>query len=348
MKHSVVIGGAGFVGSWVVDEILKDPSTRVTIVDNLISSERWNVSLDPRVTFIEGSAADVNVLKSVKGKVDYVYQLACFHGNQSSIARPLDDFENGLKTTLVTLEWVKNFNPQARVIYSGAGCAVAEKTWDEPIAIEEREFTSLLHDSPYSISKITGEMYCLYYAKQQNLDVVRVRFQNVYGPREILGAGQWRGTQNTVWRNVIPTFIWKALNNSDLEVYGNHEASRDFIYIKDAAQGVLRAALSGIKNEVYNLASGRETNIFSLAQQIVRLSNSTSLIIVKDRREWDNSGRRFANLDKSLKTLEFEADTEIENGLQQTIFWFNKNYDKIVVTMQKHNSHLLDGKIISK
>ena len=69
MKHSVVIGGAGFVGSWVVDEILKDPSTRVTIVDNLISSEKWNISLDPRVTFIQGSAADVNVFKSTLTKL---------------------------------------------------------------------------------------------------------------------------------------------------------------------------------------------------------------------------------------------------------------------------------------
>lgn len=336
MKHSVVIGGAGFIGSWVVDEILKDPSTRVTIVDNLISSEKWNILLDPRVTFIEDSAADVNVLKSIGSKVDYVYQLACFHGNQSSIARPLDEFENGLKTTLVTLEWVKNFHPKARVIYSGAGCAVAEKTWDEPTAVEELEATSLLHDSPYSISKITGEMYCLYYAKQHNLDVVRVRFQNVYGPREILGAGQWRGTIHTVWRNVIPTFIWKALNNQELTIFGSSSTSRDFIYVQDVVKGILKAAIKGEKGEVYNLASGRETFIHNLAEQIVELSDSTSTIIIKPVRNWDSSGRRFGSTTKSQNFLDFSANTPLKEGLVETIEWTKSNYDKISDTIQNH------------
>jgi nucleoside-diphosphate-sugar epimerase len=335
MKHSVVIGGAGFVGSWVVNEILKDSNTRVTIVDNLISSEKWNISTDPRVNFIEGSAADINVLKSIQDKVDYVYQLACFHGNQSSIARPFDDLENGLKTTLATLEWVKTSNPQARVIYSGAGCAVAEKTWDEPTAVEERESTSLLHDSPYSISKITGEMYCLYYAKQQNLDVVRVRFQNVYGPREILGAGQWRGTTNTVWRNVIPTFIFKALNNDDLEIFENSQASRDFIYAEDIAKGVIRAATIGVNGKVYNLASGSETFIMDLAQLILSMTESKSNLIKKDKRDWDNSGRRYGSTKKTESELNFTANMRLFDGLKSTIEWTIENMPKISESMNK-------------
>jgi nucleoside-diphosphate-sugar epimerase len=335
MKHSVVIGGAGFVGSWVVDEILKDPSTRVTIVDNLISSEKWNISLDSRVTFIEGSAADINVLKLIQGKVDYVYQLACFHGNQSSIARPLDDFENGLKTTLVTLEWIKTFNPQARVIYSGAGCAVAEKTWDEPTAVEELDATSLLHDSPYSISKITGEMYCLYYAKQQKLDVVRVRFQNVYGPREILGAGQWRGTIHTVWRNVIPTYIFKALNNYDLEIFENQRASRDFIYVQDVAKGVIQAATLGANGKVYNLATGDETFIFDLAELILSMTKSKSNLIKRDKREWDNSGRRYGSTKKTANQLGFTAKIELKDGLSSTIKWTVENMQKIGENIDK-------------
>ena len=337
MKHSVVIGGAGFVGSWVVDEILKDPSTQVTIVDNLISSEKWNISLDPRVTFIEGSAADVNVLKSIKGKVDYVYQLACFHGNQSSIARPLDDFENSLKTTLVTLEWVKNFNPQARVIYSGAGCAVADKTWGIPTAVKEIESTSLFHDTPYSITKIAGEMYCYYYASQHNLDVVRVRFQNVYGPREILGAGVWRGTENTIWRNVIPTFVWKALNDNDLEIFGDSRASRDFIFVEDLARGVIMSAMSGETNQVYNLATGQETYVDEIAKEIVRLTNSKSRINKVSARHWDSSGRRLADIEKSSNNLNFLATTNITEGLLKTIKWTNENKKQITKFIASHN-----------
>jgi len=211
MSHSVVIGGAGFVGSWVVDEILKDPEAKVTIIDNLISSEKTNISNNPRIAFVEGSAAEFITFEQITGSVDFVYQLACFHGNQSSISQPLNDLENGLKTTLVTLEWVKLNHPMATIVYASAGCAFATKTWDVPEAVKEIEKTNLLHDSPYSITKLTGEMYCLLYSRLYDLNIIRLRFQNVYGPREILGAGIWRGNESTVWRNVVPTFIWKAL-----------------------------------------------------------------------------------------------------------------------------------------
>jgi UDP-glucose 4-epimerase len=327
MKHSVVIGGAGFVGSWVVDEILKDPSTRVTIVDNLISSEKWNISLDPRVTFIEGSAADINVLKIIEDKVDYVYQLACFHGNQNSIARPFDDFENGLKTTLVTLEWVKQNHPNARVIYAGAGCAVAEKTWDTPVPTDEKDSTSLLHDSPYSISKITGEMYCSYYARRYSMDVIRVRFQNVYGPREILGAGDWRGTDSTIWRNVVPTFIYQALMSQDIVV--NSRASRDFIYVADLAYGIFLAKEKGQSGSVYNLGSGNEVMIADLAETIVKKIGNNNKIDLGYSRNWDRSGRRVANIEKARSDLEFVTQISIDKGLTRTIDWFKINLDRI-------------------
>src|SRR5437016_512386 len=81
----------------------------------------------------------------------------------------------------------------------------------------------------------------------------------IYGPREILGAGQWRGTLHTVWRNVIPTFIWKALHKEALPLENRGEASRDFVYVEDLVEGLYRAALRGEPGEVYNLASGQQT-----------------------------------------------------------------------------------------
>ena len=343
MKHSVVIGGAGFVGSWVVDEILKDPSTRITIVDNLISSERWNISKDPRVNFIYGSAAQMETLMSIEGKVDYVYQLACFHGNQSSIALPLEDFENGLKTTLVTLEWVKRHHPVAKVVYSGAGCAVAEKTWNDPDPVLEIDTVNLQHDSPYSISKISGEMYCKYYVAQHKLDVVRVRFQNVYGPREILGAGIWRGTENTIWRNVIPTFIYKALNGEELNIYGGGKSTRDFIYVKDIVRGIILASKKGTAGQVYNLASGQETNIQYLAEIIINLTNSSSRINIAPAREWDRSGRRVGNPEKSKGDLEFEASYELATGIIETIEW-TKSYKTVIeLAIRQHKSLITFG-----
>lgn len=335
MSHSVVIGGAGFVGSWVVDEILKDSGAKVTIIDNLISSEKWNISNDPRVTFIEGSAADVSTFDKITEHVDFVYQLACFHGNQSSIARPLEDFENSLKTTLATLEWVKLRNPNARVVYSGAGCTVALKTWRKPKSTSELEEITLTHDSPYSISKITGEMYCAFYIQNYNLDIVRVRFQNIYGPREILGAGIWRGTQNTIWRNVIPTFIWKALNNETIQVFGQ-KASRDFVYVTDAARGIIQASLHGTSGGIYNIASGEEIGIQKLAKLIIELTDSKSSISLNPRRNWDNSGRRVADISKAQRELGFQNSIELKKGLENTILWTTTNRRKIQSCIDRH------------
>jgi UDP-glucose 4-epimerase len=334
MKHSVVIGGAGFVGSWVVDEILKDSNVQVTILDNLISSEQSNISKDSRVKFVKGSASNIDILKSIPGRIDYVYQLACFHGNQNSIARPLDDFENGLKTTLVTLEWVRKNHPNARVIYAGAGCAVAEKTWDSPVPTSEKDYTNLLHDSPYSISKIAGEMYCSYYALQHSIDVVRVRFQNVYGPREILGAGDWRGTESTIWRNVVPTFIYRTLKNQKIDV--NPSASRDFIYVEDLVFGISLAKEKGRSGSVYNLGSGSEVMIIELAEKIIKETSSRSKYEENYSRSWDRSGRRVANMEKTKNEIGFMAQTSIDEGISKTVDWFKSNFDLIEKCVNKN------------
>lgn len=335
MTHSVVIGGAGFVGSWVVDEILKDPQARVTIIDNLISSERWNISSNPRACFVESSASEIETFDKLNTPIDNIYQLACFHGNQSSIARPLDDLENGLKSTLATLEWTKNNSPSTRVIYSGAGCAVAQKTWESPDAIKEIDSTSLLHDSPYSISKITGEMYCLYYASKHNLDVIRMRFQNVYGPREILGAGMWRGTENTIWRNAVPTFIYRALKNLPIEVYGRN-ASRDFTYVEDVARIMVRVAYKAPANSIFNIASGKEIFIQDLIKIVLNQTKSSSEVIFGDKRSWDSSGRRFGDKSKLEEELDLKTEIEIEDGILKTILWTRENIERIEETIGKH------------
>jgi UDP-glucose 4-epimerase len=340
MTNSLVVGGAGFVGSWVVENLLNETDGEVFIVDNLLSSEKSNISTNSRVHFIEGSASDEKVLNKVDTKLDKVFHLACFHGNQSSIEDPLMDLENNMKPTLTVLNWVEKKIPSARVVYTGAGCAVAPKTWDAPTGVPEVDETPLLHDSPYSISKVTGEMYAKYFADRRGLDVVRVRFQNAYGPREILGAGDWRGTVHTVWRNVIPTFIWRALNNQDLTLYGAGESSRDFVFVDDLAKGVIAASDSGDKGDVYNLASGQEFMIKDVARKIIDFSESSSHLHIEGRREWDHSGRRFGDPTKSANQLKFKTSTDFDNGLRDTINWTKLNYDLIESTINKHAARM--------
>ena len=143
---------------------------------------------------------------------------------------------------------------------------MAEKTFEGAEATQEDAPVSLWLDSPYQISKIIGEYYSNYYFSRHGLPAVKARFQNVYGPGEVLGAGRWRGTVNTVWRNVMPTFIYKALEHEALPVENGGIASRDFIYVGDMARGLIACALRGEPGGVYNLASGVETTIRELAE----------------------------------------------------------------------------------
>ena len=193
--------------------------------------------------------------------LDYVFHLACFHGNQSSIADPIADHDNNAITSLKLFDQLKSFSSLKKVVYAAAGCAVAEKTFGEATATKEDAPLSLYHDSPYSISKIIGELYGNYYFQRYGLPLVKTRFQNIYGPREILGAGRWRGTVHTVWRNVTPSFIWKALHGDALPLENGGMTSRDFVYVEDLVDGLQRAALRGVPGEVYNLASGVETGL---------------------------------------------------------------------------------------
>src|SRR5207244_10850823 len=159
-----------------------------------------------------------------------------------------------------------------QVGYAVARCAADEKTFDGASATKEDAAFCLFHDSPYSISKLIGEMYGNYYLTRHKLPFVKARFQNVYGPGEILGAGRWRGTPHTVWRNVTPTFIWKALNREALPVENGGVATRDFIFVEDIVDGLIACALRGRPGEVYNLASGVETWILDLARLIHELT----------------------------------------------------------------------------
>ena len=270
----LIVGGAGFVGSNLAHFLLSEYQIKeLWIVDNLLSSDTTNIPVDNRLIFLLGSIAEDKILNKLPKDLDYVFHLACYHGNQSSIENPLKDHENNTFTSLKLFEHLKDYKGLKKVVYAAAGCAVAEKTYDDAQATLEDAPVSLFHDSPYSISKLIGEMYGNYYFLRYKLPFVKARFQNVYGPREILGAGSWRGTIHTVWRNVIPTFIWKALNGQALPLDNGGIASRDFIYVEDMAKGLVACALKGNIGEAYNLASGVETSILELANTINEINS---------------------------------------------------------------------------
>jgi UDP-glucose 4-epimerase len=345
-RRALVVGGAGFVGSNLVRELLRCGVDHVLVIDNLLSAERENIPVDDRVTFVEASITDDAVLAGVPEDVELLFHLATFHGNQSSIADPLADHENNTLTTLKLLERAKDLPHLEKVVYASAGCTVAEKTYDEAAATDEDAPVSLWHDSPYQISKIVGEFYANYYRLRHGVPTVKARFQNVYGPGEVLAAGRWRGTAHTVWRNVTPTFVYKALRGEALPVDNGGIATRDFIYVEDIVAGLLACAERGDAGAVYNLASGVETSIRELAELINELTANPTPIAIAPARDWDRSGRRYGDPSKARSALGFEASVPLRDGLKQTIDWTRDNLAFIEACIARHRGRLAHVQLV--
>ncbi|NLG33315.1 MAG: NAD-dependent epimerase/dehydratase family protein [Syntrophomonadaceae bacterium] len=340
----LVVGGAGFVGSNLVKALLVCSPAEVIIVDNLLSAEEDNIPQSPAVSFVHGSITNDKILDALDDTYDYVFHLSTYHGNQSSIHDPLADHENNTLTTLKLYDRIKGFHRLRKVVYSSAGCTVAEKTFDKAFATDEEAPVSLYLDSPYQISKIIGEFYSNYYFKQYQLPVVKARFQNVYGPGEILGAGQWRGTPATVWRNVTPTFIYRAIKHLPLTVENQGIATRDFIYVEDIVRGLMLCATRGVPGEVYNLASGSETSILELANIINELAANPIPIEFLPARNWDHSGKRYGSTEKSREQLGFLAQIYLSEGLARTMQWTLENIDFIDACIAKHQKQMQEIK----
>jgi nucleoside-diphosphate-sugar epimerase len=333
----LVTGGAGFIGSNLVRTALARGAESVVVVDNLLSAERENLPDDERVRLVERSIADDVTLAALPDDFDYVFHLATYHGNQSSIANPLEDHANNLITTLKLFEHLKGAGRLRKLVYSASGCTLApHEVYDEARATQEDGPVPLDLDSPYQISKVVGEFYSVYYHRQEGLPTVRARFQNVYGPGEILGAGEWRGTVNTVWRNVTPTFVYRALKGLPVAVNGGVEASRDFVYVDDIVNGLLLCATDGAAGDVYNLASGTETTIRRLAELVNELTGSTVPIEYGPRRPWDHSVKRFGSTAKAKRELDFETEVELRDGLERTVEWMRANMELIDRCVARH------------
>lgn len=336
----LVVGGAGFVGSNLVRALHARGARRIHVVDNLMSADRTEVLELPGVQFTHASITDDAVLAGLTDDLDYVWHLSTYHGNQSSMHDPLADHANNTLTTLKLFNRLASFRNLRAVVYSSAGCTVAEKLYGDARPTTEEDPVSLHLDSPYQISKIVGEMYANYFHAHDGLPTVVARFQNVYGPGEILGAGQWRGTPATVWRNVTPTFVYRAIKGLPLRLENEGYSSRDFIFVEDIVRGLLLCATNGEPGEVYNLASGKETTIRELADTINEFVSPGAPLELVGRRPWDHSGNRLGSTEKAEAKLGFRCQVGFREGIQQTVAWTKENLPRIEAAIDRHREQM--------
>ena len=316
-KRILVTGGAGFIGSNLVKTLLRAEPEKIIVLDDLSSGYLWNLPRDERVYFLEGSILDDEMVKRCFSlKPQYVFHLAAHFANQNSIDHPETDLLVNAMGTLKMLEYA-NLVGVERFIYASSGCSVYGS--QAPLPLRE-DFVSLHLDTPYQINKLVGELYCNFFHDYYGLPVAIARFFNVYGPGEVPGR----------YRNVIPNFMWWAMNGKPLPITGTGEETRDFTFVGDVLDGVLRmGVLEQAVGEAINLASGRETKIIDLANMINEITGNSAGIIFKQRRDWDRATRRRASIEKAKGLLGYEPKTDMRNGLKYVYEWFKENWENI-------------------
>lgn len=312
----LVTGGAGHIGSNLTRR-LAEAGARVIILDDLSSAERWNVPSLPGILLVEGDILDEVKLKRVffeRPKI--VYHLAAFFANQNSVDHPENDLRVNGMGTLRLLEY-STLAGVERFVYASSGCSIYGS--NAPLPLKE-EFMSMHLSSPYQITKMLGELYCNFFNNHYGVKVVKPRFFNSYGPGEVPGQ----------YRNVIPNFIYWAMKGQPLPITGTGEETRDFTYVGDIVDGLLRAGVNekAIGQE-FNLASGVETRIVDLANMINEATNNRAGIRMVKRRKWDTKSRLLGSIDRARELIGYDPITPFKEGLMKTIDWFTENWDRI-------------------
>ena len=315
-KRVLVTGGAGAVGS-NLSQTLADLGALVIILDDLSSAESWNIPSHPNVLFVRNDILNEVALKRVLlERPQIVFHLAAFFANQNSVDHPETDLMvNGLGT--LRLLQYSQLSGIDRFVYASSGCSIYGSK--SPLPLKE-EFMSLNLSSPYQITKMVGELYCNFFYNHYGLKVVKPRFFNSYGPGEVPGQ----------YRNVIPNFVFWSMKGLSLLITGTGEETRDFTYVGDVVDGLLRSGyFKEAIGEEFNLASGRETKIINLAKMINDITGNTAPIEFLERRKWDTKTRLLASVEKAKGLIGYEPNTSFEEGLKNTVEWFKENWDRI-------------------
>jgi UDP-glucose 4-epimerase len=316
-KRILVTGGVGAIGSRLVRHLTEADASLVLVLDNLSSSYRWNLPQARNLMFIDGDIVDEVKLKRVFfEKPEYVFHLAAFFANQNSIDHPESDLRTNGLGTLKLLEY-SQLTKVNRFVYASSGCSIYGSS--APLPLRE-EFMSMHLTSPYQITKMLGELYCNFFLNHYEVPVVKTRFFNSYGPGEVPGQ----------YRNVIPNFIYWAMQGKALPITGTGEETRDFTFVEDICDGLLRAGqYETVIGKEMNLASGAETRIIDLATMINSLTGNKAGIAFSTRRKWDTKSRLLASVDLANSLMGYKPHTPFNEGILTTIQWFRDHWDEI-------------------
>lgn len=308
MKKVIVTGGAGFIGSHLAEELVRQ-GYHVVILDDLSTGKVENIEgLLSRedVEFVKDSVTNLPLLCRLFREVDYAFHLAAISSVPRSIEDPIACHDVNMSGTLKVLLAAKE-NSVRKVIFASSSAV-----YGETHTLVQREDMTPNPLSPYAVTKLAGEYYCQVFHQVYGLPTVCLRYFNVYGPRQ---------NSNSQYAAVIPAFIERVTNANPPVIFGDGEQTRDFIFVKDAVEAGILVAENNACG-ILNIAFGETVTINELAKLVIRISGRNMEVIRQEARPGEIR-HSLADISKA-RTFGFEPKYTLEEGLKGTIAWMRQ------------------------
>lgn len=306
MSSCLVTGGAGFIGSHLVDALLAT-GWSCRVLDNFSTGSPRNLShiLD-QVELIEGDIRDLETVRRAVNGMEVVFHQAALPSVPRSINDPLTTHAVNATGTLNVLSAARESGVR-RVVY-----ASSSSVYGDSRQLPKREDMLALPKSPYASSKLAGEHYCRAFLTAYGLETVSLRYFNVFGPRQ---------DPTSHYAAVIPRFISALLEGADVRIYGDGRQTRDFTYVGNVVQANLAAANAlGAEGGVCNIACGRRTSLLSLLDMLSARIGALPRSVHEAKRTGDVQDS-VADVSEARRLLDYEPETDIQQGLNETVDW---------------------------
>ena len=306
MANYLVTGGAGFIGSHLSEELVRR-GHQVRVVDSLITGKRDNLAHVPGVEFVEGDLADPAVARRAVEGMEFVLHQAAIPSVPRSVKDPITSNRANVDATLNTLVAARDAGVR-RLVFAASSSAYG----DTPtLPKHERMPTNPL--SPYALQKVIGEQYLRMFTTLYGLETVSIRYFNVFGPRQ---------DPSSPYSGVISVFATALLENRSPAIYGDGEQTRDFTYVANVVDGVLRACEApGASGEIINVATGGRISLNQLFDGMRQLVGSPVRPTYSEPRAGDVRDSQ-ADISKARDLLGYRPIVSFEDGLRQTIEWY--------------------------
>lgn len=306
----LVTGVAGFIPNYIAERLL-DNGYKVIGVDDLSSGKLENMASfidNPNMKFVRGDIRDKGLMAPIIKESTYVIHGAV-RGVGGSVDDSFTDLDVNTKGTLALLSLCLNTNIKMFIHMSSAS------VYGNPTKFPESEGDPLAPLSPYGVSKLAAEKYCMVYYKMYGVPVVCLRYFNNYGPRQ---------SRDSIYGGVVAIFTHQVLNNERLTIYGDGLQTRDFTYVADTVDITCSCLkMENIIGEVFNIASGVEVSVNDLALKIVEISGKSKIRMEHiEERPIDNIRRRVGDIRKARKVLNYKPSISLEDGLAKTYRWY--------------------------